>query len=798
MPIATDAAFILPDDFAGAALMGRIWRPDLAGPSVVAIRQDGVFDVTDEFPTASQLAAAADPARALRASSGERVGTLQDLLNNTPPDTRDPTRPWLLAPIDLQVIKAAGVTFAVSMLERVIEERARGNPDSAVAIRAEVTRIVGTDLSRLKPGSAEAQHVKDVLVSQNAWSQYLEVGIGPDAEVFTKAPVLSAVGTCVDAGLHPKSTWNNPEPEVVLVVTRDGRIVGATLGNDVNLRDFEGRSALLLSKAKDNNASCAIGPFVRFFDESFTLDDVQEDGDLAGSEGAGRFCPAWRIFADPDQPRPGRHRRADDQREPSIPRRFRVVPRHHVRADPGPCREGAGVYPCGRRSGDGRHAEARPVDQPDAPQRRLRAVEVRPDRALRRVDAPQGRQPKQQLASSRDNRKALPQWRKSGSVWPAAASCPSCTCMPTGAFTAWMSKSGPLRRGAIMSSSLPVATRSRTAYRSFRDLIADADIDVIDICTPPNLHASMIVDAMQAGKHVICEKPFGGYFGREGDKAPIGKHVPKALMYERVLEEMENTRAAINKTGRLFMYAEDWIYAPAVTKTVEILKATKDKILFMKGEESHSGSHAAHAAQWAMTGGGSLIRMGCHPLSAVLYLKQVEAKARGEAISVASVTCDVGNVTACLRPDERAVLKANPVDVEDWGMLTATFSDGTKATVFSGDMILGGVRNLIETYTSSGALFANITPNTHMMSYQTSEEKLASVYITEKVDRKTGWQYVCIEEEWTRGYVQEIQDFMECVATGRQPLSDLALAFETIKVNYAGYWAAEEGRRVLL
>jgi len=162
------------------------------------------------------------------------------------------------------------------------------------------------------------------------------------------------------------------------------------------------------------------------------------------------------------------------------------------------------------------------------------------------------------------------------------------------------------------------------------------------------------------------------------------------------------------------------------------------------------------------------------------------------------VTRDVGNVTACLGPDERAVLKANPVDVEDWGMLTATFSDGTKATVFSGDMILGGVRNLIETHTSSGALFANITPNTHMMSYQTSEEKLAGVYITEKVDRKTGWQYVCIEEEWTRGYTQEIQDFMECVATGRQPLSDLALAFETIRVNYAGYWAAEEGRRVVL
>lgn len=276
MTIVFDAAFILPDDFAAAALMGRIWRPDLAAPSVVAVRTDGVFDITAHFPTASQLSAVPDPAAALRAATGERIGSIADLLANTPPDTRDRSKPWLLAPLDLQVIKAAGVTFAVSMLERVIEERARGNPDSAAAIRAEVTRVVGNDLSQLRAGSPEAQHVKEVLLAQGAWSQYLEVGIGPDAEVFTKAPVLSSVGTCVDAGLHPKSVWNNPEPEVVVVVSGDGRIVGATLGNDVNLRDFEGRSALLLSKAKDNNASCAIGPFVRFFDAGFTLDDVRQ------------------------------------------------------------------------------------------------------------------------------------------------------------------------------------------------------------------------------------------------------------------------------------------------------------------------------------------------------------------------------------------------------------------------------------------------------------------------------------------------------------------------------------------
>jgi predicted dehydrogenase len=337
-----------------------------------------------------------------------------------------------------------------------------------------------------------------------------------------------------------------------------------------------------------------------------------------------------------------------------------------------------------------------------------------------------------------------------------------------------------------------------TTYRSFDDLVADRDIDVVDICTPPMLHAAMIVAAMRAGKHVICEKPFAGYFGRDGDQAPIGRHVAKSLMYQHLIEEMEQTRKAIAASGRLFMYAEDWIYAPAVTKTVEILEATRDKILFMKAEESHSGSHAAHAAQWSMTGGGSLIRMGCHPLSTVLYLKQVEARARGERIAVAAVTADVGNVAAGLPAQDHAYIKSNPVDVEDWGMLTLTFSDGTKATVFSGDMIMGGVRNVIETYTSGGSLFANITPNNHLMSYLTDESKLANVYVTEKVDRKTGWQFVCLEEEWTRGYLQEIQDFMECVATGRQPRAGLDLAYETIKVNYAGYWSADDGKRIAL
>ena len=274
--ISLSAASILPDDGTAGALVGRVWLPSAAGPSVVAVREDGVYDLTSRFPTISTLAEETDPAGALRNVAGAWIGNLDSIAHNTPPDTRDAGKPWLLAPVDLQVLKAAGVTFAISMLERVIDERARGNPSAAAAIRAEVVRLVGNDLSKLRPGSPEAMQLKGVLILQQAWSQYLEVGIGPDAEIFTKAPILSSVGTGMDAGLHPKSTWNNPEPEVVLVVSSRGSIVGATLGNDVNLRDFEGRSALLLSKAKDNNASCAIGPLLRLFDRTFSLDDVRK------------------------------------------------------------------------------------------------------------------------------------------------------------------------------------------------------------------------------------------------------------------------------------------------------------------------------------------------------------------------------------------------------------------------------------------------------------------------------------------------------------------------------------------
>lgn len=276
----------LPSDASQATLVGRVWRPDAGGPSIVVVRGDIVTDVSAAFPTMRDLC---ERPESISDVVGEPLCSVVELLDNTPITTRDRTRPWLLAPIDLQAVKAAGVTFAISMLERVIEERARGDMNAAAEIRREVTALVGDDLSKLRPGSPEAMRLKQVLIEQGAWSQYLEVGIGPDAEIFTKCQPMAAVGTGADGGLHPNSSWNNPEPEVVLVVNSSGTVVGATLGNDVNLRDVEGRSALLLGKAKDNNASCAIGPFIRLFDSHFSMDDIRQTTVTLRVEGADGF-----------------------------------------------------------------------------------------------------------------------------------------------------------------------------------------------------------------------------------------------------------------------------------------------------------------------------------------------------------------------------------------------------------------------------------------------------------------------------------------------------------------------------
>jgi fumarylacetoacetate (FAA) hydrolase family protein len=270
------AAAILPEDADRATLVGRIWDPAVGGPTPVLIRRGQAIDISRVAPTVSALLEIERVAAVLESAAGlPTTATVEALVANSDERRRDPMRPWLLAPCDLQSVKAAGVTFVASMLERVIEEQARGDATKADEIRKRITGIIGDNLATVKPGSEGAQKVKDVLLAAGAWSQYLEVGIGPDAEIFTKCPPMASVGLGADIGLHPKSQWSNPEPEVVLAANSKGEVVGATLGNDVNLRDFEGRSALLLGKAKDNNASSAIGPFIRLFDGNFGIDDVR-------------------------------------------------------------------------------------------------------------------------------------------------------------------------------------------------------------------------------------------------------------------------------------------------------------------------------------------------------------------------------------------------------------------------------------------------------------------------------------------------------------------------------------------
>ncbi len=271
----------LPDDLAQAVLVGRVWRPDRQGPAVVVPRDGQVFDITSKAaPTMAALLAMDDPAGFVAQAEGEAIGALADLMKNDADNWRQDA-PWLLAPADLQAIKAAGVTFIASLLERVIEEQARGAPEKVQALRADLEKTMGTDLAALRPGSEQAMALKQTLQKRGIWSQYLEVGIGADAEIFTKGQPMSAVGTGAAIGIHPRSTWNNPEPEIALAVSPTGRVAGATLCNDVNLRDFEGRSALLLGRAKDNNASCALGPFIRLFDQAFSLDDIRKaDVDL--------------------------------------------------------------------------------------------------------------------------------------------------------------------------------------------------------------------------------------------------------------------------------------------------------------------------------------------------------------------------------------------------------------------------------------------------------------------------------------------------------------------------------------
>lgn len=284
---------VLPQDKESATLVGRAWLPgEPGGPSPVALREGSLYDLSAVAATSSALLNCADPVRLVRDAIAHGLATpvadATAAIENSDADRRDPSRPYILAPCDLQAIRACGVTFVSSMVERVIEEHARGDADKAESIRRTIGEEIGTGIRSVKPGSPQALRLKESLIKRDLWSQYLEVGIGVDAEVFNKAQPMSAVGVGAEIGIRSDSSWNNPEPEVVLAVNRAGDVVGVSMGNDVNLRDFEGRSALLLGKAKDNNASCSIGPFIRLFDESYSIADMRRtriEIDVVGRDG---------------------------------------------------------------------------------------------------------------------------------------------------------------------------------------------------------------------------------------------------------------------------------------------------------------------------------------------------------------------------------------------------------------------------------------------------------------------------------------------------------------------------------
>lgn len=336
------------------------------------------------------------------------------------------------------------------------------------------------------------------------------------------------------------------------------------------------------------------------------------------------------------------------------------------------------------------------------------------------------------------------------------------------------------------------------AVAGIDDMIDDPEIDLIDLCSPPYTHEEYTIKALEAGKYVICEKPVAGYYGFEGDIAPIGQTVSKEVMYKQVMKSLDALAAVVAKHPGHFMFAEHYIYAPAVQKAAEIIRKKGSKILCMKGEESLKGSSSRLAGEWSKTGGGSFTRVGNHPLSAILYLKTVEAQAAGKDIFIQSILADMDQVTPKLNEYEHRHILAYPVDVEDFGTVVLTFSDGTKGIVMATDTLLGGSKNYVEVYCNDAVFYCNLTMHNALRTYFLDEQNLEDVYLSEMLPSKIGWNEPFLEDIVMRGYVNEMQDFVECVAFGREPLANFQLAYDTAKITYASYMAAELGRKVTL
>ncbi len=341
------------------------------------------------------------------------------------------------------------------------------------------------------------------------------------------------------------------------------------------------------------------------------------------------------------------------------------------------------------------------------------------------------------------------------------------------------------------------------AYERVEDLLADPEVDLVDLCVPNHLHVPLIEAAARAGKHVAVEKPLTGYFGEDwpDPTAAIGDVVPRDRMRAGALANADRAIAACRQAGVKLLYAENWVYAPGIQKMRRLLERAGGSILRIEGEESHSGSHAAYYRHWRTAGGGTMLGKGCHPLGAALYLKRVEGLRRlGQPIRPRSVVAETARLTRTPGFEGEAThyIKSGYEDIEDWASLLVTFDDGTVAQITAADTTLGGIRNYLTVFASNAVVTANINPNNLCTAYAPEASIFGDEYITEKIETKAGWTFPAPDEDWVTGYPHEMQDFVEAVAFDREPLSDAALARDVVAVIFAGYQSAAEGRRIAI
>lgn len=338
-------------------------------------------------------------------------------------------------------------------------------------------------------------------------------------------------------------------------------------------------------------------------------------------------------------------------------------------------------------------------------------------------------------------------------------------------------------------------------FDNVEELASSKEVDVVDVCVPTNVHEEVILAACENKKHIICEKPLTGYFGEDKPDIERVGEIPKEHMYEKVLEKVSKIEEAIKKSGVKFMYAENFVYAPAISKAKRLIMKSKAPIMELRAEESHSGSHASYSRRWRTAGGGSLLRMGSHPVGAVIHLKHFEGRyLYGKPIRVKSVFAEVANLTRMerVRNFNKLYMVTDWFDVEDWSCAVLTFEDGSKAIVVSNDVSLGGVKNLLQINTANGMIYCNMTPNNMMVAYTPDPNTWGDEYIAEKIETKAGWSFPSPDEDWVRGYPQEMRDFARCLLEGKEPESDFELAKETIRVIYAAYVSAEKGVKTYL